>query len=166
MSAKDKKSEVFSYFKKVKGARSHTVSFTGVGNGGAGGTSAPPKFWFGKNPGKISENLHELPENMSKNGAQHALIWKKWRPKWHEELFFGGHFFWSFFQVSLGEFGQKSFHSQNLPAPTPTVSLNKGVFKHIFAFVLMQMCTCLKEHMREVIDCVLRSLHGLPGQRC
>jgi len=43
MSAKDKKSEVVSYFKKVKGARSHTVSFTGVGSGGAGGTSAPPK---------------------------------------------------------------------------------------------------------------------------
>jgi len=25
-------------------------------------------------------------------------------------------------------------------------------FKHIFAFVLMQMCACLKEHMR--VDCV------------
>jgi len=25
--------------------------------------------------------------------------------------------------------------------------LNKGAFKHTFAFVLKQMCTCLKEHM-------------------
>jgi len=30
-----------------------------------------------------------------------------------------------------------------------TIYLNKG-FKHIFAFVLMQMCACLKEHMRVV----------------
>jgi len=26
----------------------------------------------------------------------------------------------------------------------------------------MQMCAFLKEHMREVIDCLLRSLHGCP----
>ena len=29
-------------------------------------------------------------------------------------------------------------------------------FKHIFAFVLMQMCACLKEHMR--VDDVFRAL--------
>jgi len=29
-------------------------------------------------------------------------------------------------------------------------------FKHIFAFVLMQMCACLKEHMRvDYVFCVL-----------
>jgi len=31
-------------------------------------------------------------------------------------------------------------------------SLNKGLFEHIFEFMLLQMCACLKEHMREVID--------------
>jgi len=30
----------------------------------------PQKFSFVENPGKISENLHKTPENMSKNGAQ------------------------------------------------------------------------------------------------
>jgi len=38
-------------------------------------------------------------------------------------------------------------------------------FKRFLSFVLMQMCARYKEHTREVIDCVLRSLHGLPGQR-
>jgi len=28
----------------------------------------------------------------------------------------------------------------------------------------MPVCACLKEHMR--IDCVLRSINRLPGQRC
>ena len=37
-------------------------------------------------------------------------------------------------------------------------------FKHIFAFVSMQMRACLKEHIW--VDYLLRSLHGLPGQRC
>jgi len=36
----------------------------------------PQKFWFGENPGKIFENLLKLPESLSKNGAQHVLIWK------------------------------------------------------------------------------------------
>ena len=36
--------------------------------------------------------------------------------------------------------------------------LNKGVLNHIFAFVLMQMCACLKEHMREAIDYVFCAL--------
>ena len=31
-------------------------------------------------------------------------------------------------------------------------------FKHYFAFVLMQMCACLKEHMGEVIDYVFTVL--------
>jgi len=31
-------------------------------------------------------------------------------------------------------------------------------FKHIFAFVLMQMHACLKEHMRKVIDNVFCTL--------
>jgi len=35
-----------------------------------------------------------------------------------------------------------------------TISLKKGVSRHIFAFVLMQMCAGLKEHIREVIDYV------------
>jgi len=39
-------------------------------------------------------------------------------------------------------------------------------FEKILGFVLMQMCACSKEHMREVIDCVLRCFHGLPWQRC
>ena len=67
---------------------------TGVGGGGAGDETAPQKFWFDENadkipqnPGKISENLRKLPENLSKNGGQHALIWKQWLPNWHEELF-------------------------------------------------------------------------------
>ena len=34
------------------------------------------KFWFGENPGKISNNILKLPENLSKNGVQHGLIWK------------------------------------------------------------------------------------------
>jgi len=34
----------------------------------------PQKFWFGENPGKISENLLKRLENLSENGAQHALI--------------------------------------------------------------------------------------------
>jgi len=39
-----------------------------------------------------------------------------------------------------------------------TISLKKGVSRHIFAFVLMQMCADLKEHMRRVIDCVFCAL--------
>jgi len=30
----------------------------------------------------------------------------------------------------------------------------------------MQMCACYKEQMRDVIDSVLGSLHGFPGQCC
>jgi len=30
--------------------------------------------------------------------------------------------------------------------------MKQRVFEHILAFVLMQMCTCWKEHMKEVID--------------
>jgi len=30
----------------------------------------------------------------------------------------------------------------------------------------MQKFACLKARMGEVVDCVLRSLHGLLGQRC
>ena len=39
-----------------------------------------------------------------------------------------------------------------------TSSLKKGVSRHIFAFVLMQMCAGLKVHMREVIDYVFCTL--------
>jgi len=35
-----------------------------------------------------------------------------------------------------------------------TISLKIGVSGHIFAFLLMQMCAGLKEHMREIIDYV------------
>jgi len=38
------------------------------------GANAAQKFLFGENPGKISENLLKLLENLSKNGAQCALI--------------------------------------------------------------------------------------------
>jgi len=47
----------------------------------------PQKFWFGENPAnpiksgqnplnprKISENLLKVPENLSRNGSQHAFI--------------------------------------------------------------------------------------------
>ena len=60
-----------------------TDAITGVG---AGGASAPLKvlIWrkAGQNPylGSISGNLHKLPESLNKNGAQHLLISKKWRP--------------------------------------------------------------------------------------
>jgi len=37
-------------------------------------------------------------------------------------------------------------------------SLNKGRFEHIFDFMLMQMCACLKEHMREVTNYVFCAL--------
>ena len=37
-------------------------------------------------------------------------------------------------------------------AGSHTTFLNKELFKHIFALLLMQMCACLKEHMREIID--------------
>jgi len=39
-----------------------------------------------------------------------------------------------------------------------TISLKKRASRHIFAFVLMQMCAGLKEHMREVIDYVFCAL--------
>jgi len=39
-------------------------------------------------------------------------------------------------------------------------------FEHILAFVLMQMIHVRKKHMREPIACVLRSLHGFPGEGC
>ena len=42
-------------------------------------------------------------------------------------------------------------------AGSHTTSLNKGLL-HTFAFVLMQMSACQKEHMREVIDYVFRAL--------
>jgi len=38
--------------------------------------------------------------------------------------------------------------------------------KHICTFVLMQMCACLKEHIRKVIDYVFYTVHGLLGQCC
>ena len=43
-------------------------------------------------------------------------------------------------------------------ARSHTFSLNKWLFEHSFAFVLMQMCACLKEHMRKVIDYVFCAL--------
>jgi len=104
---------------------------TGVGSGGAGCASAPPKvlniwrlvamllFWtsedllpcYGENPGKITENRHELPENMSKNGAQHALIWKNSAQNVMKSfivifLFFGSHFL-EFFSGKFGRIRAK-----------------------------------------------------------
>jgi len=35
---------------------------------------------------------------------------------------------------------------------THTISLKKRGSRHIFSFVLMQICAGLKEHMREIID--------------
>jgi len=37
-------------------------------------------------------------------------------------------------------------------------------FEHIFAFGLTQMCVFERKHESRL--CVLRSLYGLPGQRC
>ena len=78
------------------------------------------------NPSKICENLHQIPENLGKNGAQRGLIWKKWRPTFaesHEDLFSSwssqkkvclrkcSHKKWpkTFFGQGWGKFGQKSF---------------------------------------------------------
>jgi len=48
--------------------------FSGVGGGGAGGTSAPPEVLFVENAGKIHGNLGKHPENTSKICAQHSSI--------------------------------------------------------------------------------------------
>jgi len=64
-----------------------------------------------QNQGKISENLHKIPENSSKNGAQHALACKKWHPNWHEELFLEVTLY-DIFSGRLGEFGQNSIAPQ------------------------------------------------------
>jgi len=103
------------------------VSLSGVEGGGAGGESAPPKFWFVKNPGKISGNLGKISENPAKMAAN--IVWlKKWRPMFAEKqmkTFLGGHTKKSLhdlcgrkfvrkshrtiFRASLGKLGQKSF---------------------------------------------------------
>jgi len=71
---------------------------------------------------RIPKNLNKLPEKTGKNGAQRALIWKKWHPKSHEAFFFVEvirktvfmrkypHKKWpKIFSGKFGEFGQKSF---------------------------------------------------------
>ena len=99
----------------------HTVLLqlnTGVGDGGAGGSNAPPKvlvLWkFGQNPrklGKISEYLHKIPENLSKT----LKIWAKMAPKITWRVFFGSHFLlWIFFRASLRRFEQKFFAPQKI----------------------------------------------------
>ena len=45
-------------------------------------------------------------------------------------------------------------------------SLNKGLFEHIFEYVDANMCVFKRTQGRGNRLCVLRSLHGLPGQRC
>ena len=57
----------------------------------------------------------------------YALIWKKWLPKAHEEVCFGGHFFGVFFQASFGEFTQKSFASPKI-LPALTLVIDVTVF--------------------------------------
>ena len=61
--------------------------------------------------------------------------------------------FFSYFKKVKGDFLAKSY----------SVYMNKGLSntpRHLC------YCKCVREHIRAVIVCVLRSLHGLPGQRC
>ena len=90
------------------------VCSSGVGSGGAGGASAPPKVLICQNPDKIPENLGKI----RKNGAQR---WQKntLRPffgglikKALHELCgrtFGGKRRTKTFRASLGKFGQICF---------------------------------------------------------
>jgi len=46
----------------------------------------------------------------------------------------------SYFEKVIGTFPSRSLN----------IFSNNGLLKHIFAFVLMRMCACYNEHMREV----------------
>ena len=90
---------------------------TGAGGGGASARtlknidlvkSRAKSLKICGNLGKISENLHKIPENLSKP----LKIWAKMAPKITWRVFFGGHFLWSFFRASLGEFGNNPSHPQ------------------------------------------------------
>jgi len=61
--------------------------------------------------------------------------------------------FFSYFEKVKGEFLAKRY----------SIYMNKGLSNTPW-----HLCCgkCVHEHMRTVIACVLRSLHGLPGQRC
>jgi len=74
------------YYSAVAHTSTHLCRRRGAGNA----STLPKNFncWKSwQNPsksGEISENLHKLRENMSKNGAQHLLIWKNWRTNFGE----------------------------------------------------------------------------------
>jgi len=116
---------------------------------GEGGASAPPKVWFGENPGKICENLrkilenlNKLPENTSKNGAQCALIWKNGAQKVAH----------NFFGQVWGNLGKNPSHLKILPAPTPTYC-SKSELQHCCcghvthkSKAKVKQCTQLKMH--------------------
>ena len=59
--------------------------------------------------GQVRGNLGKFGENLGKNGAWSALIWKNApNVKRNAVVFFGGHFLWSIFRARLGNLG-KSF---------------------------------------------------------
>jgi len=87
-----------------------------VGGGGAGSASSPPKVLIWWKSGQNLWNLHELPENMNKNGAQHALTWKIDAQNDVESFFFRGDFllFLEFFFWQVREnSGKNPSHPQN-----------------------------------------------------
>ena len=96
------------------------------------------------NQSKISENLLKLLGNLGKNGAQCALIWKQWRPNWHEQLFL--EVTWrpnwheelilevKYFSGKCGRIRAKFLRTpKTLPAPKPmTGNVEKlNQFKHV-----------------------------------
>jgi len=129
------KLDVVSHESRLGRSGSPSVSITGAGGGDAGGASAPQKFWFSENPGKISVNLGKICENLrkihetlekfhdnvGKNGAQNhknfclevihntVVMHTKW-PK--------------IFSGKFGEIRAKILRTpKNLPAPAPMVSM-------------------------------------------
>ena len=115
---------VLACFEKLKSRFELSGRSSGVGGGGA---SAPLKFCFvenlGKVPGnlgkilenlhKIPENLGKLPENTGKNGAQclqNHLKTFLWRSS-QRSILVGDNSCTKTFRASLGKFGKKSFAS-------------------------------------------------------
>jgi len=84
---------------------------SGVGGGEAAVASAPQKFWFVKNPGKIPQNPGKKwrPRFVISTKGLHVLCERKFL--WKRRTNFSGKF---------GEIREKIFRTpKNLPAPTP-----------------------------------------------
>jgi len=103
---------------------------TGVGGGGAGGANAPPKVWFGENPGKI----WKFGQNVWKPSQNYCMWFEfiKMAPKVKVRmLFFWRSCFLSKFGWNLGKNGA---WSSLIWINAPDMKWNAVVFLEVIIF--------------------------------